>query len=338
MFERVARVHRMIGRDLLHRLGRRPAAMQGAATPASFQAPPPAPASQELPSHQGLFIIGAARSGTTILQNALNDSPDIFLLGEANLHTDPGTPDFAARFNAMHKFWNNQETKSSFCPPVLAADSYWQDYFRVLARHHALVGAKTVINAVRPDSWLEKLYAFHSQNFYSSRYIFTFRDPVATIMSTRDLQVLLVGRTDGLLAIMRGYVDTVSLFVRMVRTLPHVQALCHEDIDRDAFDRLEHWLGVKLPNSHLYYDSDRVLSYSDEGLDGETMRMLGHVRSLYANLRQELGRGITTPQLDQNNNHLNPAHLTPLGYISRQADLIAADLPLVTCAPLSESN
>ncbi|HTZ70484.1 MAG TPA: sulfotransferase, partial [Acetobacteraceae bacterium] len=205
-------------------------AFQRLLTPASSPDPLPGPGS--LPADQGLFIIGAARSGTTILQNALNDSPEIFLFGEANFHTDPGTPDFAARYNAMHRSWHNQETKSSFCPPVLPRDSYWHDYVRWLASHHRLVGSKTVINPVRPAGWLERLFAFHCQHFYQSSYIFTFRDPVATILSTRDLQVLLSGHTEGLRSIMRNYVDTVLLFVSMLRALPNVRAVCHEDIDR----------------------------------------------------------------------------------------------------------
>src|SRR6267378_1803430 len=31
-----------------------------------------------------VFVVGAARSGTTALQNALSTSPEIFVLGEAN--------------------------------------------------------------------------------------------------------------------------------------------------------------------------------------------------------------------------------------------------------------
>lgn len=67
---------------------------------------------------QGLFVIGAARSGTTVMQNALNDSCEIFLFGEPVFHEDAGAPDFSLRYNAMHRAWGNQENKSSFCPPL----------------------------------------------------------------------------------------------------------------------------------------------------------------------------------------------------------------------------
>jgi hypothetical protein len=282
--------------------------------------------SQSLPAEQGLFIIGAARSGSTILQNALNDSPCIFLFGEANFHRDQGTPDFAARFNAFHRFWANQETKSSFCPPVLAFDAPWQNYFRHLAQHHRYVGAKTVINPSRPADFIERLFRFHCQLFYTSRVIFTFRDPLATILSTRDLQMLLVGQTAGLPAIMQSYVDTVRLFVRMVRTLPYVRAICHEDVSRDSFVSLENWLGVPLPNSHSYYDRGRVLAYNDSGLDDQERRQIEPILGLYEKLRHEATHGFATPQLDQNNNHLSPSHFTRLGHISRNADAIAAQL------------
>ena len=58
---------------------------------------------------QGLFVLGAARSGTTVLQNALNDSREIFLFGEPSFHDDMGTADFATRYNYMHRAWGNQE-------------------------------------------------------------------------------------------------------------------------------------------------------------------------------------------------------------------------------------
>ena len=283
--------------------------------------------SDRLPDERGLFIIGAARSGTTILQNALNDSPDIYLLGEADFHRQSYRTDFAARFNAGHRFWHNQETKSSFCPPVLADDLGWQDYLRQLARTHKLVGAKVVINPMRAPDALDQLFAFHCRLFFQSRYIFTFRDPLATILSTRDLQELLIGRNDGLPAIMRSYVDTIRLFIRMKRILPQVRGLCHEDVSRETFDGLESWLGVNLTNAHNYYDASRVLSYNAAGLDDLTLRHLAQLHALYVRLRCELRTGFATPQLDQNNNHLSAGHLTPLGRLSRDADDVAADLP-----------
>ena len=88
-----------------------------------------------LPPEQTLFIIGVARSGTTVLQNALNASPDIFLLGEPDIYDDHSAG-FASRYNAMHAAWGNQPAKSSYLPKVLDKDGTWRDHLAALSRHH----------------------------------------------------------------------------------------------------------------------------------------------------------------------------------------------------------
>jgi hypothetical protein len=250
------------------------------------------------PAKSCVFIAGAARSGSTILQNALNDSPEIFLFGEPNFHTDPGTPDFAARYNAMHRSWSNQETKSSFCPPVLAGDGPWNAYLCQLAKQHSLVGAKTVITTAGTDASAEDWFAFQCRHFFTSRYIFTFRDPLATLFSTQGLQRLTIGKAKSLASIMTNYLAVIALYLRCLRILPNVQAICHEDVDRAGFDSLEAWLGVKLHHAHLYYDSGRVQTYDDSTLDAA-----GRVKLASIN-----------------------AHFTPLGRLAQEAEKLMASL------------
>ena len=273
-----------------------------------------------------VFIVGAAHSGSTVLQNALNDSPDIFLFGEADFHTDPGTPDFAARYNAMHRAWSNQETKSSFCPPVLAGDGRWDEYLCWLATQHRLVGAKTVITAAGAEAAAEEWFAFQCRHFFRSRYIFTFRDPLATLLSTQGLQRLTIGKAESLAWVMSNYLAVIALYLRCLRILPNVQAICHEDADRAGFDRMEAWLGVKLPQAHLYYDAGRVHAYNDTALDAASRLKMAPIRSLYASLRQGVRDGFALPQLDQNNAHLVSSHFTPLGRLAREAEKLLASL------------
>jgi len=54
-------------------------------------------------SDRGLFVVGHARSGTTILLDALNSSRDVYCLGEANLHKTIEKTDFSIWFNTMHR-------------------------------------------------------------------------------------------------------------------------------------------------------------------------------------------------------------------------------------------
>ena len=274
-----------------------------------------------LPPERALFIIGAARSGTTVLQNALNHSPEIFLLGEPELYDDHG-PGFAARYNAMHRSWGNQEAKSSHLPAVSEVDGDWRDHLAALARHHRWVGAKLVLNAVHAHDEIDRRFDFHTRNFYRSRYIFAFRDPVETAISTRDLQLLGRGETDGLAAILRNVVEMIGFYVRAVRLLPHVRAVFHGHVDAETFQELAQWLGTPLPAAIAYYDSSRVRDYSQASIGPEPPPCLDAVCELYRDLRSAAAKGFATPQLEQNDHHLNPTHYTTLGSLDRRARML----------------
>src|SRR5204862_6445007 len=71
--------------------------------------------SSDLLEKQGLFVVGHARSGTSILMQALNTSPDIFLLGEANLYVEGLRIGFPRWFNDMHRQFGNTLGKGSYC-------------------------------------------------------------------------------------------------------------------------------------------------------------------------------------------------------------------------------
>ncbi len=271
-----------------------------------------------------LFVIGAARSGTTILQNALNHSRDIFILGEPDLHMDAADAGFAARYNAMHAGWGNQPTKSSFCPPILGVDGAWRSYFDRLGTLHRWAGSKIVVNVGCGADWIDQLYAFHCRNFYTARYIFTFRDPLSVVGSTRGLQALTGNPVASVAAVLANYADVVALFVRMLRTMPHVRGVIHEDIARATFDGLGEWIEVPLDGSADYYEAGRTRHYRLDVHDPDDRGKLELVGVLYNDLRAELGRGIARPQLEQNDGNIDPKHYTMLGSIARRAAVIAA--------------
>jgi hypothetical protein len=118
------------------------------------------------PSSSGLFIVGHVRSGTTILQNALNDSDEIYLFGEAQFCRDPGSRDFAARYNAMHRSFANQITKSTYCPPILTEDGTWQDYLRELSTLYRYVGDKVAFGPDADHHIRDTFFAFQCRHFF----------------------------------------------------------------------------------------------------------------------------------------------------------------------------
>jgi hypothetical protein len=286
--------------------------------------PAPVPVPTTLPPERGLFIIGAARTGTTILQNALNHSPAIFLLGEPNLHLETGEDNFSARYNAMHRSWSNQKTKSTFCPPILPADGSAEDYLNRLSQTYTWVGSKIVMNNRRDQDWVRRLSAYHCQNFYTARYIFTFRDPIAAVKSTRGLQMLGGTEVDSPFNLLANYLETVELFVDAIRNLPHVRAVFHEDMGAEQFQSIGSWLNVDLSTSQAYYDQARIRPHDGNGFgDGDDER-LEKVMQLYADLRFEMNAGPTIPQIEQNDSNFSPGHYTLLGSIARRAAVLSA--------------
>ncbi|MEY2150034.1 hypothetical protein AB7849_03840 [Rhodanobacter sp. 115] len=267
-------------------------------------------------ARQGLFVIGAARTGTTILQGALNDSREIFLFGEPAFHRDPGTPDFASRYNGMHRAWGNQETKSSYCPRLFEHDARWHDYLEKLARHYRYVGSKIVINPHDATAECSELFDFQCRRFYTSHQIFTFRNPLDTLMSTRGLSELNGGRIASCIEVLRGYFLVVQLYFQAVRTLPHVHGWFHESVGPDAFRALGTSLDLPLSNGMAYYDSRKIRHYTMEQVPESRCTVVSEAMDLYGDFRTQASAGFALPQIEQNNGHLDPAHFTPLGRLS----------------------
>lgn len=302
----------------------------GRASPVAGMAMTTAPMSDEvLTQHEvdrkGLFIVGAARSGTTVLQNALNDSPDIFLFGEPAFHDDPGTPNFAERYNAMHRAWGNQETKSSLCPPLFAGDEAWHAYLARLAQMHKFVGSKIVINPEHALTTCAKLFDFHCRSFFRSHYIFSFRNPIDVLMSTRGLAELNGDPAASHESVLRSYVGVIGLFIRSLRNLPHVTAVFHEDMGPATFARIGSWLDVDLDGASDYYDATRVRHYTMDAIPERARPYAAAVAELYEDFRAQAQAGFSLVQLEQNAGNFSPGHATPLGALhGRVSQLLAS--------------
>lgn len=273
---------------------------------------------------RGLFVIGAARSGTTVFQNALNSSTEIFLLGEPALQDDPGTADFAARYNAMHRSWGNQENKSSFCPPVLLGDASWCDYLAHLATLYRYVGSKIVVTPEGAEQTCQKLFEFHCQHFYRSHYVFTFRNPIDVLISTRGLAELHGNEAASHAQVLKSFLHVVALYIRFLRNLPSVRAVFHEGIDATVFEQTGQWLDLDLGEAAKYYDGKRVRHYTLDDVPEHAQALALSVMEIYEELRDLVGAGVDLPQLEQNNNHLSPTHFTPLGSLNRRVEQLLA--------------
>src|SRR5258706_6388558 len=124
-----------------------------------------------------LFVVGAARSGTTAMQTALNASAEVFLLGEANLFRENLKPGFRARYNAQHRDGGLPPSKQTECPEVAPENSTWVEIVAALAMQHRFVGEKVAFGAYEPDRFVSEFLAFHRRHFHGAAYVLTFRNP-----------------------------------------------------------------------------------------------------------------------------------------------------------------
>jgi hypothetical protein len=277
-------------------------------------------------AQQGLFVIGHARSGTTILQNCLNHAKEIFLYGEAEFYRDAGLPNFRQRYNLWHARNGNQPTKSSYCPAVFEEDATWADYLFHFAHFYRYVGEKIVINPQHKQAQGDDLMDFMAARFYDSHFIFCFRSPIDVFGSLeRAAAYQGIALSDGdVVAI--SYLSVMRLYFLMLRIFPNVHLLFHEDPPAARLDSLGQALGLDLQPARAYYDNNRVSRYSIDELPADWRARVGDLQQLYGHFRERAHTGFTMPQIEQNRYNLAPSHPTPLGGLYHATDRLLSGL------------
>lgn len=197
-----------------------------------------------------LAIIGHARSGTTVLQNAINTSASAYVLGEANLYRGASDPDFRQRYNAMHRSYGNQVSKSTYAPalPGVEAAADGAAYLSALARHYRVVGDKLALGHPRfghdldaAKSWLESTRA---------HCLFVFRHPASVLSSSATM----FGAQIPFAFHVASYALTIGFYLDTLRVLPNVRCLLHDKIAKRTFVDLGDWLDLDLSSAFELYD------------------------------------------------------------------------------------
>jgi Sulfotransferase family len=273
---------------------------------------------------RGLFIIGHARSGTTILQNALNDVSDIFLLGEADLHLDPGTPDFRERYNERQRRFGNLANKSSFCPKLFEHDAAWPAYLTALERRYRYVGAKIVINPDGAEAASDQLFDFACQHYYQAHYIVCFRNPIDVLCSTQGLAVFQGLPPERMAILRRSYLIVMRLYLRLLCNLPNVSVWFLESVSPIDFARLGTRLGLDLSSCHRYYAAQKIRHYAAEDIAGGDAGLLAALMLLYVEFRRHAQAGFDLVQIEQNAASVDPTHPTPLGRLTARIEALLA--------------
>jgi hypothetical protein len=227
------------------------------------------------PSERGLFIVGHARSGTTVLQYALNSSQDIHIFGEANFQNHSENGEFAAWYNSMHESFGNPPAKGDRCPDIRGN---LESVLKELRSRYRWVGDKVAFRHESLGYSFSKSYSYQYREFPLSVYILTMRRPSSVLSSNvemfspEDIQTYV----DSILACL---LHTVNMYLTFDRCL----MLSYEEISPATFDCVADFLNTPLGCAYNEYDRSRQLKRSGSPTDCFSERM-----SLLSKMHEEV--------------------------------------------------
>lgn len=233
-------------------------------------------------SVNGIFIIGHTRSGTTVLQDALNSCPDIFIMWEGNLHANHHKKNFSAWNRGMHKRFNHPARKSYTCPIPDDAEGDGFDVMLKARRSHKYVGDKLAFRNEKLGYDFDACYAFFIKYFWKSCYLCTIRDPADLLVSNKKMFSL-----EDLSDYAGSYLQTCAFVLSIYTTFDNAFVFALEDMNQGYFDRLGERLGCDLSSAHLYYDKKaQQAGRHGDGRDGIDPAILERLEYYYQSMRK----------------------------------------------------
>ena len=194
---------------------------------------------------RGLFVVGTARSGTTVLYETLNESSDVYLLGEAMFFEEAHRTNFADFHELRHDGYGNRKHKGHYLPRGLAAAENGFDLLRRLAERYRWVGEKVALGPChvteRGRTAFEPFLRFHATHFFHSRYVLIVRRPVLSVAS--------MARLWGQFAVpelLTTWAVGFRVGVELAFTFPNVLVLAHDSLNEGSAARLGEVLGLSL--------------------------------------------------------------------------------------------
>jgi len=222
---------------------------------------------------------GAARSGTTALQTALNASDDVFLLGEANFFRENLKRGFRARYNARHQVFGFPPSKQTIARRWRPRAARGWIPCGLLAQHR-LVGETIAFGAFEPDQWVSEFLAFQRRYFPAAAYILAF-----AIRGTRFCHRPRPGRSgaDALGEVLhRGHARPDSAALRLSQDGPGVP----ETIEPATVLAIERCLDCPMPQFSALMFSQAASPPDPARIPAELRETMTELDLLYPVLRE----------------------------------------------------
>ena len=202
-------------------------------------------------SERSIFVIGFARSNTTITVEMLNCANNALILSEANFFLGEHGENFRRWYNDQHVSYQNQVTKSSYAPDFsLGQAQSWWEWLNDAGKLYDVVGEKVALthhhlNAVPP----QQIQSFFESRFLSARYIFMMRNPVDVLLSTAKL---IGAETDEQMALQCiAWLNYMQLWCDSIRVFPRTMTLVAERFGPETVRQIESFTGLELGDAHV---------------------------------------------------------------------------------------
>ena len=196
-------------------------------------------------SRKGVFVVGNARSGTTILQKCLNLSKDVYLLDESNVYVNHSKPEFHSWFNRQHQEFKNARAKGTFIPePPVPLDGGLA-YLAWLARHYRYVGEKTAFGP--HGTWdgapfQDACLRFQGRFFFLGTYFLIVRTPVECVWSMHKMF------PDATVeSLIESWLRSVSVCMDFYAAFPNCYLLFFQDLTDETITVLSQILQTEIP-------------------------------------------------------------------------------------------
>ncbi|AUS99231.1 hypothetical protein CLI64_01825 [Nostoc sp. CENA543] len=198
----------------------------------------------EILSKSGLFIVGNARSGTSILCDCLNLSPDVFLLGEANLYLHYNLDNFVEFFNTQHIQFKNRRCKGTFIPSSRLPEKGGFAFLSRMHKNYKFVGEKIAFGPhgdFNNQSRQELFFHFHATYFYFSNYILIMRRPTEAIWS-----MLKMFPDRKLYLLFESWLRTIQIQIDVFHSFPNSYVIFFENMNNEKVLNLCSLMGINL--------------------------------------------------------------------------------------------
>ena len=207
---------------------------------------------------QRIFVFGAARSGTTLVNDFLNIAPDCLILSEADLPISLGFKDFRAYFHARRLKVSPVPNKGGYIPSFVRASATGSEVLEALSEKYRIVGDKIAFGPGRSDL-LAIIEAF-GNHFFDATYVVCLREPLTNILSMRKM---FPEASD--IEIYNAWANSVFYSLVIAANFPKVHLILHSSLSTGLLNRLANRLGI---SAHL---------------DSELAVGAAHIRTLVGN-------------------------------------------------------